>query len=153
MTDSEGFAAVAKEIIESSLYLTLGTADAEGRPWASPVYYAVERHAEFIWVSSPDATHSHNLGARPEVSIVIFDSRAPIGTGQGVYMTAVAEEVPQADTDRVLGIYSRRSQAHGGNAWTRAEIEAPARHRLYHAIASQHWVLGPRDERIAVDLE
>ena len=32
--------AIAKAIIDSNLYLTLGTADEAGRPWVSPVYYA-----------------------------------------------------------------------------------------------------------------
>jgi hypothetical protein len=46
------------------------------------VYYAPEGYAKFYWVSSPEATHSRNLMTRPEVSIVIFDSQAPVGAGQ-----------------------------------------------------------------------
>ena len=45
--------AVARAIIDSNLYMTLGTADENGRPWMSPVYYTPERNAEFYWVSSP----------------------------------------------------------------------------------------------------
>jgi len=29
----------ARVIIEANLYLTLGTADSDGRPWTSPVYF------------------------------------------------------------------------------------------------------------------
>src|SRR5687768_2053911 len=75
--------AMARAIIDSNLYLTLGTADENGRPWVSPVYYAPEGYAEFYWVSSPEATHSRNIAARPEVAIVVFESRTPIGSGQG----------------------------------------------------------------------
>jgi hypothetical protein len=39
------------------------------------------------------ARHSRNLAARPQVSIVIFDSHARIGMGQAVYVSAVAEEL------------------------------------------------------------
>ena len=74
--------AMAHAILEANLDLTLGTADAAGRPWATPVYYAVEGAREFFGVSSPEAAHSRNLSARPEVGIVIFDSHALIGTGQ-----------------------------------------------------------------------
>src|ERR671914_2974523 len=85
--------AIARAIIDSNFYMTLGTADGDGRPWVSPVCYAHDRYAEFYWVSSPEATHSRNLAARPQVSIVIFDSRTPVGCGQGVYVRAVAEEL------------------------------------------------------------
>ena len=30
----------ARTIIDANLYMTLGTADETGRPWASPVYFA-----------------------------------------------------------------------------------------------------------------
>jgi len=85
--------AAARAIIDSNFYMTLGTADEEGRPWVSPVYYAAEGYAKFYWVSSPEATHSRNLAVRPEVSIVIFDSRTPVGSGQGVYPVALREFV------------------------------------------------------------
>jgi hypothetical protein len=39
--DEQVRAAIARETIDASLYMTLATADHEGRPWASPVYYAV----------------------------------------------------------------------------------------------------------------
>jgi nitroimidazol reductase NimA-like FMN-containing flavoprotein (pyridoxamine 5'-phosphate oxidase superfamily) len=74
MDRQQDFGAIAKAIIDSNLYLTLGTADEVGRPWVSPVYYAHEGYAEFYWVSSPEATHSRNIASRPEIAIVIFDS-------------------------------------------------------------------------------
>jgi len=87
------------------------------------------------------------------VSIVIFDSQVPLGSGQAVYMAAVGEELEGADLERGIGIFSRRSEQHGAGAWTQAEVLAPARHRLYRAMATEHFVLGPRDERIPVSLE
>ena len=82
---------VAHGIMDANLYMVLATADATGRPWATPVYFAHSGYEEFFWVSSPEATHSRNIAARPEVSIVIFDSQVPVGSGQGVYVAAVAE--------------------------------------------------------------
>ena len=92
--------AIARNIIDSNPYMTLATADEDGRPWASPAYYAHEGYAEFYWVSSPETTHSRNIAARPEVGIVIFDSRMPIGSGQGVYVGAIAKELGGADLER-----------------------------------------------------
>ena len=141
----------AREIIDENLYLVLGTADGAGRPWVSPVYYAPAGYGEFFWVSSPEADHSRNLAARGEISIVIFDSRVPIGTGQGVYMRAAAEEASGSDSQRGIDVFSRRSVEHGGSEWTLEDVRAPARHRLYRALASEHYVLGPRDQRVRVN--
>ena len=46
--------------------------------------------------------------------------------------------------------HSRNPQAQGGRAWSLADIQAPARLRLYRAIASEVFVLNGRDQRIAV---
>ena len=73
----EDLAAVARSIVDSGSYMTLATADEAGRPWASPVWYAPSAYREYYWVSSPEARHSRNLAARTQLSIVIFDSRAP----------------------------------------------------------------------------
>jgi hypothetical protein len=147
--------AVAREIIEANLYMVLATADEAGRPWASPVYFAHAGYTELFWVSSPEATHSHNITGRPEVGIVIFDSRAPIGTGQGVYMTAIAEMVAPETIERGIEVYSRRALAHGGSVWTAADLQATGESaiRLYRATASEHSILakdGRPDHRIPV---
>jgi nitroimidazol reductase NimA-like FMN-containing flavoprotein (pyridoxamine 5'-phosphate oxidase superfamily) len=113
MNQRHDLGAMAKDIIDSNPYMTLGTADGSGRPWASPVYYAPDGYAQFYWVSSPEATHSRNIAARPEVAIVIFDSRAPIGRGQGVYMSAMAEELLGDDLDTGIAIFSRRFEVYG----------------------------------------
>jgi uncharacterized protein YhbP (UPF0306 family) len=142
----------ARTIIDANLYMTLATADEGGRPWASPVYYAPFAYTQFLWVSAPDATHSRNVGSRPEVGIVIFDSRTPINTGQGVYVSAVAERLKGDDIDRGIEIFSRRSQEHGAGEWTRADVVELARLRLYRATASEIFVLDGRDQRIPVRL-
>ena len=118
----------------------------------SPVYFAHEGYANCYWVSSPETTHSHNLVGRPEVSIVIFDFRTPVGSGQGVYISTIAEELMGADLDRGIAIFSDRSDAHGAGEWNVEDVRPPARHRLYRATASEHWVLGPQDRRVPVSV-
>jgi hypothetical protein len=144
--------AVGRTIVDNALYLVLGTADADGRPWAAPVYFAHDGYREFVWVSKPDARHSRNIEVRPEVSIVVFDSTVPIGTGGGVYMEATATEVGEAEREAALAIFSRRSVTHGGGEFTAAEVLPPARLRLYKAIAGDQFVLDDRDNRVALTL-
>ena len=67
---------VAHGIMDAILYMVLATADATGRPWASPVYFASEDYTEFYWVSSPEVTHSRNLAARSEVITLDLKSAA-----------------------------------------------------------------------------
>jgi hypothetical protein len=143
----------ARGIIDASRYMVLATADETGRPWASPVYFAHSGYTEFFWVSAPDAAHSRNIAVRRQVSIVIFDSQVPIGAGQGVYMAAVAQEVTGAELDRGLEVFSRRSVAHGGAAWTREDVQPEA--GLYRAAAHDHSILakdGRPDHRITAHL-
>lgn len=45
----------ARAIIDANLYLILGTADPDGRPWTSPVYFAPSGDREFYWLSAADA--------------------------------------------------------------------------------------------------
>lgn len=129
--------------------MVLATADASGRPWATPVQYATEDRREFFWLSRPDSTHSRNLAERPDLGIVIFDSHIPGEDRQAVYMSAVGREVPP-DSEG-LGVFSRRSIANGDREWTAEDISAPADLRLFCASATEHFVLhAERDERVPV---
>jgi hypothetical protein len=143
--------AALEAIVDANQYMTIATADEAGSPWASPVWFATADNREFLWVSAPEARHSRNLAVRPEVAIAIFDSRQAPGTGQGVYVAATAERVPDAELDRGLAIFSGISEARGAPAWSRADVTAPAKHRLYRATAVERFLLSARDERIAVD--
>ena len=151
MTDDN--AAIARAIIDANRYMTLSTADASGLPWVSPVWFATADHRRFFWVSDPNARHSRNLAARPELAIVIFDSTVVPGGAQPVYLSAVAEEVPDAELDEGLAVFAQGSEAQGLRVWTREDVTSPARHRLYRALASEHFILrDDRDERVPVTL-
>jgi Pyridoxamine 5'-phosphate oxidase len=146
--------AMARAIVDGNNYMTLGTADVDGLPWVSPVWYAPASYREFFWVSKPGARHSQNIAVRPEVAIVIFDSRVPIGTGQAVYMAARAEEVTRGgDVDRGMAVFSTRSVARGGREWTPGDVGPSARLGLYRALASEQFVLSAQDERLPFSLE
>ena len=97
-------ATVAREIIDANRYMTLATADAGGRPWASPVWYAHQGYTDLYWVSRPEARHSRNLAVRPEVGIVIFDSTVPEGDGQAVYVEALAEELIRSSMAELMAL-------------------------------------------------
>ena len=72
---------------------------------------------------------------------MIFDSQTPIGTGQAVYMSAIAEQLSGAEMEHGIAIFSRRSLEHGGKEWTPEDVLGPAAIRLYRATASAHFML------------
>ena len=142
-------------IVDRISYMVLGTADADGKPWATPVYFATDGSGAFYWVSSREARHSANIAARAEVGIVIFDSTVPISTGQGVYIEATAEQLDGADLDRGLAVFSERSLKDGGSAWTRQDVEGETLIRMFRATATSYSMLakdGQPDHRVPVEL-
>jgi uncharacterized protein YhbP (UPF0306 family) len=142
--------ATARTLVDRNRYLTLATADAAGRPWASPVWYAHDEYRAFLWVSRPDARHSANIGERPEVGLVIFDSTVPVGGAAAIYAEAVAEEVGAAEREAAIAIFSARSVATGLRAWDAGDVGGEAAHRLYRATASGLYLLDAGDRRVPV---
>ena len=141
----------AHALIDAMAYMTLATADADGRPWATPVWFAHRDHREFIWISRPGTRHSRNLAANPRLAISIYDSTVVPGDAAAVYMEAEATEVTDAGERAVLlEAFSRRSVAQGLGPFGEADVTGAAPHRLYRARALATFILGPHDQRIEV---
>ena len=144
--------AAAQALIDRSRYMTIATADADGRPWVSPVWFAHDNYAEFLWVSRPDARHSLNIEARRCVALVVFDSRAAPQDAQAVYIEAEVEEADAETLDRAVGVYSDKSVGSGLSAWSAADVSGAAPRRLYRARVVASFVLAANDRRAPVSL-
>lgn len=134
----------ARALLAANRYLTLATADQDGNPWISPLYFASASEREFYWMSATDAQHSRNLAGHPPVSIAVFDSTVVPGHGRGLYAVAEARELSGHDLDRGLEVYPGPSQR-GGVSITRDDVTGPSPYRLYRATVSDLWVLCPRE--------
>jgi nitroimidazol reductase NimA-like FMN-containing flavoprotein (pyridoxamine 5'-phosphate oxidase superfamily) len=136
---------IARAILGAGIYVVLATADADGVPWASPVWFAKDDYRELYWVSYPGARHSQNIAVRPEVALVVFDSTVPPGTGQAVYMTATAEQLTDAAAiEHGIGIFSRESVRQGAaEGWVSDRVTGEARLRLYRANVHEYSILDP----------
>ena len=145
---------LARDVLDSVRYVVLATADAEGTPWASPVWFATEDHRDVYWVSYPGARHSQNIAARPQIAMVVFDSTVAPGTGQGVYLSAIAEQVTEPDAiEHGTAIFSRVSTPHGARTFGARDVTGEARLRLYRATVQEASILdpdSPYDVRVAV---
>jgi uncharacterized protein YhbP (UPF0306 family) len=94
--------AVIDRVLDANRYLVLGTADENGLPWVSPVFFAMLDRNRVVWVSSPDARHSRNITARPSVAITVFDSSVEVGRADAVYFEADAVRAVAQETDAAL---------------------------------------------------
>lgn len=139
-------------ILAANQFMTLATADGDGRPWAAPVWFARAGERDLLWVSRPEARHSRNLATRPELGIVVFDSTVRPLEGEAAYLEATAVEVGAAGREAALAAYSRRSTASGLRAWTEADVTGAAEHRLYRARIERAYLLDGGDSRVEVAL-
>ncbi|MGP3962153.1 pyridoxamine 5'-phosphate oxidase family protein [Nonomuraea sp. 3N208] len=130
---------MARTLIDTTRYMALGTVDPDGRPRVSPVYYAPDGYHDLYWISTPEAQHSRNIAERPEVSMVIFDSTAPIGTAQAVYLLATAERLPDDEFERHVD-HACRARFPEQQVFPREQLQGSAPLRLYRAHVTEHSV-------------
>jgi len=152
MTTDDNERAAFEAIVSASSYMTLATADATGLPWASPVWFATTDFREYFWISSPDARHSQNLAIRPELAISIYDSRQPPNTGDGIYVSATALQVPESELGAGVAVYSAAERQAGISPLKHSDVLPPAKHRLFRATATELFVLDSHDTRTPVPL-
>ena len=143
----------ARELLAANRYVNLSTADADGAPWATPVWFASEGLERLYWLSWPGARHSRLVEQRPEVALTVFDSTVVPHEGAAVYATARARRCRADELDDALQIVNRRSLDDGLSAFTPEQVSGPARLRLYVAEVTEMWVLDQDaevDQRVAV---
>lgn len=144
---------IARTVLDGNSFMTLATADADGLPWATPVWFATEDYRSLYWVSAPDTRHSLNLAVRPEISVVVYDSTQRPGNVMAVYMTGTAGLAP--DVAEGIEVFSRGAVREDLGAWGIERVAGDARLRLYRASVAAHYILDPDaaiDTRLPVTL-
>ena len=117
MTDNN---AHARSVLDETCYAVLATADADGNPWATPVWFANDGLDRLYWLSWP--------GSVPNA-------------GTAFYASARAGQCTDEQLDHGLRILNRRSQAQGIGEFTRERTTGQSRLRLYVAEITEAWVL------------
>jgi hypothetical protein len=144
--ESESLRRHAYSLLDSNAYLTLGTVDALGRPWVTPVFFAADGFDAFYWVSDRQSRHSRNLSGQPHMSIVVFDSTVAPYHGRALYATASATAVDQDGLERALAVYPGPARR-GGRRMVPADVTGESSYRMYVGRPSRIWVLCPREPR------
>ncbi|HST66058.1 MAG TPA: pyridoxamine 5'-phosphate oxidase family protein [Mycobacteriales bacterium] len=138
MTDNH---AHARTVLDGTCYAVLATADADGAPWATPVWFAPDGLDRLYWLSWPGSRHSQLIEARPGIALTVFDTHAVPNEGTAFYATAQARQCPDEQLEGGLRVLNRRLAAYGMGAFTRERTTGGARLRLYVAEITDAWVL------------
>jgi general stress protein 26 len=150
--------ATVPRLLARHRYLVLGTADPVGTPWVTPVFYAPDGERRVFWVSSPDSRHSRNVAARPAVAIMLFDTDAPLGRAEALYLEATAGLVDDRARAAAVELLNSRLSARQQLGLDDPGPAGPM--RVYQARITRHYVLirggDPRfdnitDARLAVE--
>lgn len=126
-------------LLAQNRYLVLGTADAEGRPWVTPVFFAADGEHRVVWVSSADSRHSRNISGRPAVAITVFDSRVPVGGAEAIYLEGTAGQVASDGVAPAMDLLNNRVPA--DRALGPEDIAPAGPLHVYEAVIAQHFVL------------
>ncbi|GAA4607624.1 hypothetical protein BJY16_006427 [Actinoplanes octamycinicus] len=131
--------ATVPRLLGEHRYLVLGTADADGNPWATPVFFAADGVQRIVWVSAPGSRHSRNIAVRPTVSITLFDTRVPVGQAEAVYLEATAEVISQGDYGTAIALINAKLPDDRQLAPEDLGPGGPL--EVYQATVSRHFVL------------
>jgi uncharacterized protein YhbP (UPF0306 family) len=124
----------AKRIIAENIYMTVATASLDGRPWISPVFFAYDENYNLFWVSSKESVHSKLIRQNPRVAIVIFNSQAREGDGDGVYFEATASELHNVDDIKsAVQVLDKRTTVDMFRIKSASEVIGDSISRIYKA--------------------
>ena len=99
--EERDFVEKAQKLIKKNDYITIATVDEYGNPWCSPLNCAFDENFNFYWKSPVDCQHSMNIKNNGKAFFVIFDSRARVDQGFGVYFKGKAIQIEDDDMDEI----------------------------------------------------
>jgi uncharacterized protein YhbP (UPF0306 family) len=158
-------AKIAREIIETSNFLTLATTGGN-MPWANAVFYASDKDLNLYFTSYNDSIHVQNILKNPNIAVAIFDSSIKIGSGtaQGVQMLAKCRRLGKDELPEALEIvYSKRFPDPAERASRDLSVERFCKNdnvgrvdHIYKITPEKIYILdkspGVKDTRLEVDL-
>jgi uncharacterized protein YhbP (UPF0306 family) len=131
--------ATVSRLLARHRYLVLGTVDPTGNPWVTPVFYAADGEHRVLWVSSPDSRHSRNIAACPTVAVTVFDTGAPVGKAEALYLEAAASPIGEHAHPVAVELLNARLPADQQLCLHEVGPDGPL--RLYQVNVTRHYLL------------
>lgn len=88
--------------------LTLSTLDPDGRPRATPLFFAFDEYAALIFLSDRETQHCHNLKRDPSVAAALYPEVGNWRELRGLQIQGLASVVPSDGRESALSLYSIR---------------------------------------------
>lgn len=133
----------AKKIVSKILYITIATVSKDGQPWNSPVYSAFDEKYNFYWASDQNGQHSKNIAENNKIFIVIYDSTAAEGAGEGVYIQARAYKLDNPkDITHGLKYLDGRVNKKKDPKTRVLQFQGNKPRRVYKAVPEKVWLNG-----------
>lgn len=88
--------------------LTLATLDPDGRPRATPLFFAFDDRTSLVFLSEPDTQHCLNLERDPSAAAALYPEESDWRFLRGLQMKGLASVVPASDRDEALALYTAR---------------------------------------------
>ena len=130
----------AKEIIAKIPYITIATVAEDGKPWNAPVFAAYDTNYNFYWGTYRNSQKSKNIQTNKNIFLVVYDSTAPAGKGEGVYVQATASELE--DAEEITKIHKLLWDRHVVPYWKLEQVQGAGPIRLYKAVPKKIWMNG-----------
>lgn len=128
----------AKQIFQNIQYAALATADSQGDPWNTPVFCAYDKLGRIYWSSHIESMHSKNIAQRPQIFIVLYNSKAGKGEGTGLYIKAGVDVL--TDIDEIKEALVLLGKRRGKSFDHPEKFVANAQQRLYRATPHKAWI-------------
>lgn len=140
----------AREITEKVNYLTIATVDADGNPWNAPVFGYCDKDFNCLWGSYEGSQHSKNIALNGKAYIVIYDSTAPPGTGEGVYVRGKARKIE--DENEAAELFELMKKRHDDHFWPLEAMTGEGPIRFYKLQPEQVWTNdGDKKDGVYID--
>lgn len=133
---------LAANIINQIIYVTIASVSEDGEPWNSPVYSGFDSNLNFYWSSDKEGQHSKNIRSSGKVFLVIYDSTAKEGTGEGVYIQARARELGENEAIQTARLVTqeRKGQLDEMTETEYQKFTGDSIRRVYKATPQKIWV-------------
>jgi uncharacterized protein YhbP (UPF0306 family) len=103
----------ARALLDAVPLCAISTLAPRGRAYVSTAYFAWNRRFELVWLSSPSARHSQNIGTRPTTAVAVYDARQHWGEpDRGIQLFGSSRRLPQTDARDAEETYAQRFPAY-----------------------------------------
>jgi uncharacterized protein YhbP (UPF0306 family) len=133
----------AHQILQTERFCTLATVDQSGCPWASPLLYGYDAALTLYWSSAIASRHSINLQqTQGRCAVTMFDSHASPGAIAGLFLTGLADQVPDDQVPQAMEHLFVRMDRRPHR--TAADYLGDSPRRFYQFQPREVWITGDR---------